>query len=353
MTNIVSDVEVTEVRAAHRFDEGALAEYLKQNVDGFSGDLTVRQFDGGQSNTTYWLEAGGTKYVLRKKPPGKLLKSAHQIDREYMFMKALADTDVPVPRMLALCEDDSIIGTDFYVMEHVEGRVLIDPSLPSMSNSDRCAAYEHFIHVLAKLHLVDYEQVGLGQFARPGDYYDRQISRWSKQYEASATEKIQEMDDLIKWLPDNIPTDSDTSIAHGDYRFGNVILHPTKPEVIAVLDWELATIGHPLADLSYCGQEYYFHKGAGGIANVDPTTLGIPSVDDFIGQYCKATKRDKIDNWPFYIAYNLFRSAAIVQGVYKRGLDGNAASDQALTFKHVCRDRAVAAWKILQDAGLV
>ncbi len=353
VSEIVSDVEIMDVRPHHRFDEGALAEYLKQAIDGFEGPLTVRQFQGGMSNPTFFLDTPNTRYVMRKKPPGELLKSAHQVDREYKVMAALADTPVPVPRVYDLCMDDDVIGQAFYVMEHVEGRVLIDPAVPSMTNDERTALYDHFTEVLAHLHQVDHEAVGLGDFGRPGNYYSRQISRWSKQYVASVTEEIPEMDFLMDWLPANTPEAEEISIVHGDYRIGNCVIHPTEPRIVAVLDWELSTLGHPLADLAYCAQNYYGHAAEGGFAHIDPTTIGIPSEADFVKRYCELTGQGTIENWPFYIAYTLFRSAAIVQGVYKRGLDGNASSDSATKFSGYARQRAEWGMDVLRKAGIV
>nr|WP_206419830.1 phosphotransferase [Minwuia thermotolerans] len=354
MSDKATDVEIMDVRPHHRFDEGALESYLKENVAGFRGPLTVRQFQGGMSNPTYFLETPSRRYVMRKKPPGELLKSAHQVDREYRVMKALAATPVPVPEVLALCMDDDVIGQAFYVMEHVEGRVLIDPAVPSMTNAERSALYDHFIEVLAALHKVDPEAVGLGDFGRPGNYYARQISRWSKQYVASKTEEIPEMEALMEWLPENIPDAEEVSIVHGDYRIGNCVLHPTEPRIVAVLDWELSTLGHPLADVAYCAQEYYGHAAEGGFAHLDdPREIGIPTEQEFLQRYADLTGQGEIENWPFYIAYTMFRSAAIVQGVYRRGLDGNASSDAAKNFAGFAEQRAKWGWNVLRDAGLV
>lgn len=353
MSEIVSDVEIMDVRPHHRFDEGALEAYLRDRIDGFQGPLSVRQFQGGMSNPTYFLDTPTRRYVMRKKPPGELLKSAHQVDREYRVMKALADTPVPVPEVLDLCMDDAVIGQAFYVMEHVEGRVLIDPAVPSMSNAERTALYEHFTEVLAHLHMADHEAIGLGDFGRPGNYYSRQISRWSKQYVASVTEEIPEMDFLMEWLPANTPEADQTTVVHGDYRIGNCVLHPTEPRIVAVLDWELSTLGHPLADLAYCAQEYYGHAAAGGFADIDPNTIGIPNEDQFVRRYCDLTGQGEIENWPFYIAYTMFRSAAIVQGVYRRGLDGNASSDAAKNFAGYAAQRARWGMDVLRRAGIV
>ncbi|MDJ0789638.1 MAG: phosphotransferase [Myxococcota bacterium] len=348
--------ELTPVRDAHRFDEAALAEYLAKEVPGLSGPLRVQQFEGGQSNPTFRIEAridGAERaLVLRKKPPGELLKSAHQVDREYRVMTALRDTDVPVPETLVLCEDESVIGTSFYVMACVEGRVSPDALLPGLEPSERAAVYEDVIRVLAALHSVDPEAVGLGDFGRPGNYYARQVSRWSRQYEASKTSEIESMEALMRWLPENIPDSDESRIAHGDYRIGNLVLHPTEPRIVAVLDWELCTIGHPLADLAYLCMGY--HGPAAGahetLATADLGALGIPSEEQLLARYCELTGRQRIERWGFYLAFQLFRSAAIVQGVYKRGIDGNASSERARTYGAMVAQQADHAWRIAKGA---
>lgn len=343
-------VVLIAVRDAHRFDEQALETYLERSVAGFRGPLTVRQFEGGQSNPTFRLETPTAQYVLRKQPPGTLLPSAHQVDREYRVMSALADTDVPVPRMLAMCEDTDVIGTKFYVMEFVEGRVLPDVLLPSFSSEERRAVYADLARVLAALHQVDPEAVGLESFGRPGNYYARQISRWSKQYVASQTEPIEAMDRLMEWLPANIPPSDETVVVHGDYRLGNVLIHPEEPRIVGVLDWELSTLGHPLADLGYICMDYHVPGYSGdGLLSPNLADLGIPSEKEFVDAYCRATRRGPIENWSYYVTYNLFRSAAIIQGVYKRGLDGNASSQTALLFADACRARSERAWALVED----
>lgn len=347
----MSDVQLTSVRDAHRFDETRLQEYLSQHIDGFTGPLLVQQFEGGQSNPTFHLTAGNKRYVMRKKPPGQLLKSAHQVDREYRIMAALKDTAVPVPKMHHLCMDDGILGTAFYIMEAVEGRVFINPQVPSFSADERHALYSHFITVLADLHKVDHAAVGLSDFGRPGNYFARQISRWSKQYIASKTDDIPEMDALMDWLPANIPDGDETTIVHGDFRIGNCILHPTEPHIVAVLDWELSTLGHPLADVAYCCANY--HSGSDhteSFAGVDFAATGIPTEEEFIHLYCARTGRTEIPNWRFYITFNLFRSASIIQGVYKRGLDGISSSDRSLTYAALPRKRAEWAWALVDRA---
>ncbi len=350
MNETFAGVELVPVRAAHRFDEAALRRYLADHLEGFSGPLDVVQFEGGQSNPTYLLRDETRTYVMRKKPPGELLPSAHAVDREYRVMSALADTEVPVPETYLFCADESIIGTPFFVMERVPGRVLIDPLLPDLRPADRRALYEHFVEVLAALHRVDHEAVGLGDFGRPGNYYARQISRWSKQYRASETERIEAMDRLIDWLPENIPESDQSGIVHGDYRLGNCIVHPSEPRIVSVLDWELSTLGHPLADLAYCCMGYRADTGhTGSFLEIDFAATGIPTEDEFVGRYCRLTGRDEIEHWTFYVAFALFRMAAIVQGVYKRGLDGIASSERAVTFKDVCRLRADQAWSLVAE----
>ena len=344
---------VTPVRAGHEFDQTALARFLAPHVAGAESGLEVRQFEGGQSNPTFLLRAGDREFVLRKQPPGELLPSAHQVDREYRVMAALGGTGMPVPKMIALGEDPSIIGTKFYVMEKVEGRVFSDLLLPDLSADDRRAVYLDLVRVLAELHRVDHEAVGLADFGRPGNYYTRQISRWSRQYEASKTEDLEAMDKLMAWLPTRIPESDETCVVHGDYRLGNVMLHPTEPRIVAVLDWELSTLGHPLADLGYLCMDYYSPGYDGqSLGSGDLAKRGIPSEQEMVRHYCELSGRGEIENWTFYVVYNLFRSAAIIQGVYKRGLDGNASSEQALTYKEVCRDRSALAWQLVQQAGL-
>jgi len=341
---------LTPVREAHRFDEDALDRYLRQHVDGYAGGLTVRQFEGGQSNPTFVLESRGREYVLRKQPPGHLLPSAHQVDREYRVMHALRDTDVPVPRMYALCEDTSVIGTKFYVMERVHGRVFTDLLLPGLTNPQRREVYRDLTRVLAALHTVDPAAVGLADFGRPGNYYERQISRWSKQYVASKTEEIDAMEKLMAWLPAHIPPSGETVVVHGDYRLGNVLLHPTEPKIAAVLDWELSTLGHPLADLGYVCMDYHADSyTTAGLARADLADFGIPSEREFLADYCAFAGRAPIERWDFYVIYNLFRSAGIIQGVYKRGLDGNASSATAIGFKDACRMRAERAWTLVES----
>ena len=323
----------TEVREALRFDVDRLSEWLHSHVEHFEGDLDVRQFKGGQSNPTYLLDAPSGRYVLRRKPPGKLLASAHAVDREFRVISALYAADFPVPRPLALCEDDEVIGTMFYVMEFVDGRIVWDLDLPDSDPAERAAIYDDLNATIAKLHGYDFKALGLGDFGKPGNYFERQISRWTRQYRASETSTIEAMDALIEWLPENIPADESVSIVHGDFRLDNVVLHPTEPRVIAVLDWELSTIGHPLADFTYhllAWQMPEIGIGSTGLVGKDIEALGIPGEDEYVARYCERTGRhDGIAHRPFYSAFNFFRLAAILQGIAGRVRDGTAASAHA------------------------
>jgi aminoglycoside phosphotransferase (APT) family kinase protein len=341
--------ETTEVRHAHAFDLAPLERYLREHVAGFRGPLSARQFKGGQSNPTFLLDAGGRQYVLRKKPPGKLLASAHQVDREYRVMRALRDTGVPVPPVHLLCEDDGVIGAAFYLMDFVPGRIFRDAQLPTCSAAERAAIYGHMNEVLARLHRVDYAAIGLADFGKPGDYIARQIARWTKQYQAAQTETIEPMENLIVWLPAHVPPGDETCIAHGDFRLENTIYHPTEPRIVAVLDWELATLGHPLPDLAYNCLPYHIASAElGTLLGVDFAASGIPTEDAYVAAYCRRTGRAGIDHWSFYLAFSLFRLASIVQGVYKRALDGNASSESAATYGNVCGLLAGLAWGMVE-----
>ncbi len=335
------------VQEKHQFDVASLQAYMQKHVEGFSGELEVSQFKGGQSNPTYKLSAGGKHYVLRRKPPGELLASAHAVDREYRVITALAGTDVPVAETYCLCEDDSVIGTAFYIMDCVEGRVLWDPELPDLSPGERTAIFEDMNRVIAALHNVDYKAIGLEDYGKAGNYFARQISRWSKQYKASETETIEAMDRLIEWLPENIPPGDDTAIVHGDFRLDNVMLHPTEPRIIAVLDWELSTLGHPLADFAYHCMTWHIPKGAfRGLGGVDLKSIGIPTEEEHIQAYCSRTGKD-IDpsHWDFYMAYNMFRLAGILQGIMGRVKAGTAASKQAEQMGSAAKPLAEMAWQ--------
>jgi len=342
------------VQERHQFDVGHLEEYMQAHVEGFSGPLEVEQFKGGQSNPTFRLKGGdGTRYVMRRKPPGKLLPSAHAVDREYRVITALRDTDVPVPRTYCLCEDDDVIGTAFYIMEYKEGRVIWDQTLPDMDNAGRRAVYEEMNRVIAALHNVDFKAIGLDDFGKHGEYVARQIHRWSKQYRASETETIPEMNRLMEWLPEHIP-ESDktaTAIVHGDYRLDNLMFHPTEPRIFAVLDWELSTLGHPLADFAYHCMSWHIPADLmRGIGGVDVASLGIPTEQEYVQLYRRNTGRAEIgqDEWDFYMAYNLFRIAAISQGIMGRVKDGTAASEHAVEAGKRARPMAELAWKQVQ-----
>ena len=337
-----------EVRETHRFDVAALESYMKGHVAGFSGPLAVRQFQGGQSNPTYYLQTPQREYVLRRKPPGKLLPSAHAVDREYRVITALGQTDVPVPRTYALCEDPEVVGTPFFIMECVHGRVITDARLPGLTPADRAAMYDAMSDVLARLHNVDYAAVGLGDFGKPGNYFARQIHRWTSQYRASETETIASMDRLIGWLPGHIPPDDTTTIVHGDYRLGNMIVHPTEPRVLAVLDWELCPLGHPLADLAYNCMPYHLSADVmEGFEGADLAPLGIPSEETYLAAYCRRTGRPGIEDWDFYVAFSMFRLAAIAQGIMGRVLAGTANDPHARLRGERARPLADAAWAIL------
>ena len=321
------------VEERHRFDAARLEAFMRAQVEGYSGSLEVAQFKGGQSNPTYRLSAGGRNYVLRKKPPGKLLPSAHAVDREFRVISALYGVGFPVPRPYALCEDEAVIGTMFYIMDCVEGRVLWDQSLPGMTKAQRFAIWDELNRVMAQLHTIDYKAVGLETFGKPGSYLERQIGRWTKQYQASETQKIEAMDNLIAWLPKNIPAGDETTVVHGDFRLDNTIFHPTEPRILAVLDWELSTLGHPLADFSYHCMSWHIPAGKfRGIEGLPYEELGIPTEQEYIDLYCKRTGRGAIDpsTWDFNMAYNLFRIAGITQGIAKRVVDGTAASAHAV-----------------------
>lgn len=318
------------VREQHRFDEAALQRYMAEHVEGFSGDLTVEQFRGGQSNPTYHLSDGHRQWVLRRKPPGVLVASAHAVDREHRILSALHGIGFPVPRPRLLCEDADVLGTIFYVMDHVEGRILTDALLPDQSPAERRAIYESQIDILARLHQVDYEAIGLGDYGRPGNYFARQIHRWSKQYAQSEAGRIPAMERLIDWLPDHIPDEDSTSITHGDYGLNNQIVHPTEPRVIAILDWELSTIGHPFGDLTYhLAQRRSDRSGFPGLGDDELRARGIPTGDEYVARYCERTGRTGIEDLDFYLAFQLFRSAGIMHGIAGRVKAGTAAGEGA------------------------
>jgi aminoglycoside phosphotransferase (APT) family kinase protein len=329
-----------------------LEGWMRDHIDGFHGPLAAEQFEGGQSNPTYKLRSGAGSYVLRRKPLGQLLPSAHAVDREYRVMRALSGTDVPVPKVYALCEDDSVIGSAFYVMEFLDGRIFWDPRLPGLASDERRAMFQSMNTVIAALHSVDHAAVGLAEFGRPGDYMARQVARWSRQYQASETEKQPAMDRLIEWLPRHLPPEGAARIVHGDYRIDNLIYHPTEPRVIGVLDWELSTIGDPLADFAYHMMAWRVTPELfRGLAGVDLAALGIPSEDEYVAAYGARTGQGRTADWEFYMVYSLFRLAAIMQGIAKRALDGTAASDEAVELGRKARPTGEQAWALARSLG--
>ncbi len=335
-------------------DEQKLATYLERHIEGFKGPLTLEKFAGGQSNPTFLIRARSGRYVLRRKPPGFLLKSAHAVDREYRVTRALENTDVPVANPLHLCLDEAIIGSWFYVMDFIDGRIFWDPALPDLDKAERRAMFQEMNRVLAAIHSVDLKAAGLEDYGRPGNYFERQTSRWTKQYKASETEHIAPMEQLMDWVGKNIPQDDGAvSLIHGDYRLDNLIFHPTRPEIIAVVDWELSTLGHPLADLAYQCMQWRMPSASlmRGLDGLDRKELGIPAEEDYIRAYADRMGRDEIDHWPFYLAFSFFRLAAIVQGVLKRSLDGNASSKQAEEVGRLARPLAEKALTMLRAAG--
>lgn len=337
-----------EVVESHRFDEAALDAWMKSNVEGYAGPLEVRQFKGGQSNPTYQLVTPNKKYVMRRKPPGKLLPSAHAVDREYKVISALYPTGFPVARSYGLCTDDSVIGTMFYVMDMVEGRILWDQQLPQYEPAERHAIFMAKLKTLADLHNTDHEAIGLSDYGKPGNYMGRQVDRWTKQYKASETVHIEEMEKLIEWLPRTLPAQERTSIVHGDYRLDNMVLHPTEPRVIAVLDWELSTLGEPLADFTYLLMNWV----NGSIATIpDLEAHGIPSIDEYVAEYCRLTNRTALHDLDWFYAYNIFRLAGIIQGIVGRVRDGTANSPQAAAMAERVPALAKAGWKFAQKAG--
>lgn len=309
-----------------------LTDYLEANIDGFKGPITAEKFSGGQSNPTFKLTGASGVYVLRRQPPGKLLKSAHAVDREYRVIKALQDTDVPVARVYHLCKERDVIGSMFYIMEYCSGRVYWDAAIPEVNKEERTAIYDEMNRILAALHSVNIEQVGLGDYGKPGNYFQRQYNRWSSQYRASETSTISSMEKLISWLACNLPEDDGrVALVHGDYRLDNLMFHPSAPEGRALLDWELSTLGHPFADVGYlCMQMRMPAIGTvSGLRGKNLEQLGIPSEQEYVASYCKRMGIETIENFSFYVAFSFFRLAAIVQGVAKRALDGNASNKRA------------------------
>jgi aminoglycoside phosphotransferase (APT) family kinase protein len=344
---------MTKNSAVEHLDEAFLADYLSQHIVGFSGPLKATKFAGGQSNPTFKLETPSQNYVLRRQPPGKLLKSAHAVDREYKVLAALEHSDVPVAKVYHLCEDPELIGSMFYIMEYVEGRVFWDSALPDISdNMIRSQMYQNMVEVMAALHSVDIEKVGLRDYGKPGNYYERQFSRWSKQYKLSETQDIPEMDQLIAWLEKHLPEDDGkVSLVHGDYRMDNLMFHPSEPNVLAVLDWELSTLGHPYADLAYQCMQLRLPENVGkatGLGGIERAPLGIPEEQKYVDAYCKLVGIDKIDNWNFYLAFSFFRLGAIAQGVAKRAEDGNASNKEAQAVGAIVKPLAQYALKLTE-----
>jgi aminoglycoside phosphotransferase (APT) family kinase protein len=336
------------VAESHRFDEARLAEWMAAHIEGFGGPLEVRQFKGGQSNPTYQLVTPARTWVMRRKPPGKLLPSAHAVDREFRVISALYPTGFPVARPWALCEDEGVIGTIFYIMDMVEGRILWDQTLPSYAPAERHAIHMAALETMADLHNTDYRAVGLEGFGRPGNYMARQIDRWSKQYKASETRHIETVERLIEWLPRTVPEDDQTTIVHADYRLDNMVMHPTEARVIAVLDWELCTLGNPLADFSNLLMQWV----NGSIAAIpDLKAYGIPTMEEYVAEYCRLTGRSGLPDLNWYFAYNIFRLAGIVQGIVGRARDGTANSPQAAAMADRVPALGDAAWKFALLAG--
>jgi len=335
------------------FDLSPLAHHLRSQLPGFDGELSAEQFTGGQSNPTYLLKAGDHRYVLRRKPPGVLLPSAHAVDREYRVMQALSRSAVPVPRLHLLCEDTAIIGSAFYVMDYVEGRTFWDPSMPGLAPRQRAELHDEMNRVIAALHQVDHVAAGLGDFGRTGHYLKRQIERWTRQYRASETDRIESMERLIEWLPAHIPQADETTLVHGDFRIDNLIFHPHEPRVLAVLDWELSTLGHPLADFAYHVMTWRVTPAEfRGLKGHDLPALGIPEEDPYVRAYCKRTGRDSLPDWDYYMAFNMFRMAAILQGILARARQGSAASAEAEATGRLAGPMADAGWRqVVRLAG--
>jgi aminoglycoside phosphotransferase (APT) family kinase protein len=351
-----SITSITDVRAAHRFDLPSLAEWLGRNVDGFFGPLEVAQFSGGQSNPTYLLTTPSQRYVLRRKPSGTLLPSAHAIDREYRLLNALRSSPVPTAEVFCYCDDPSVIGSEFYLMEYVQGRVLWDSRLPGMLATERRAIFDEMNRVIAALHTLDVDAVGLRDYGKTGNYFERQVSRWIKQYRASETHRIESVERLIEWLPKHMPADRSTTLVHGDFRIDNMIFDATEPRTVAVLDWELSTLGDPVADFSYLCLAWHLpsqgFRGLAGSSDSELASMGIPLEREFLAQYCQRTGIAEVSDreWNFYHAYNLFRGAGILQGIMKRALDGNASSDQAFEYGKRATVMADIGWSCAERA---
>jgi aminoglycoside phosphotransferase (APT) family kinase protein len=345
-----------EVAPALSIDAARLGNYLSAHIADFAGPLTIRQFRGGQSNPTYLLATPAHRYVLRRKPPGKLLPSAHAVDREFKVIAALHAQGFPVPEALHYCADDAVAGTAFYVMGYADGRVFWEPQMPDSNPAERAAVYDSMNLVVAKLHGFDPTAIGLSDFGRGENYVARQVERWSKQYRASETETIDDMDRLIEWLPHNIPPQRTVRVVHGDYRLDNTVVAAHAPEIIAVLDWELSTLGDPLADFSYHLMQWHMphsesQAGTGSLVGLDLAALGLPSLSDYVDLYVARTGLDPRPALPTYLAYNFFRIAAILQGIIGRVRDGTATSEHAPAKVAMIRPLAATAWRFAQEAG--
>ena len=340
--------------SVHDFETGPLKAWMHETVPGFSGPVQVAKFAGGQSNPTFRVSTPGRDYVLRRKPPGKLLPGAHAVEREYRIMTALGELDFPVPKTYGLCEDESVVGTPFFLMDLVPGRIFWDPALPEVPHPQRKACYDSMCETIARLHAIDYQRAGLADYGKPGDFIARQIALWSRQYQADESAgRIDAMDRLCAWLPDNIPAGDETTLYHGDYRCDNLIFHPTEPRVVAVLDWELSTLGHPLADFTFHLMAWRLPAAlpAAGLAGRDPVALGLPSEEEYVARYCRHTGRDDIKQLDFYMAFNMFRLAGILHGIKGRILRGNASSDRAEQLVAHLDTLAATAWAQARKAG--
>ncbi|HTJ89787.1 MAG TPA: phosphotransferase family protein [Acidocella sp.] len=346
----MSGAKLVEPLPAHRFDPAPLFAYLRDHLEDFPGEARLLQFQGGQSNPTFLLETVAHKYVLRKKPPGQLLASAHQIDREYRIQQALRGTDVPVVPMRLYCADPAIIGTEFYIMDFLPGRVFGDVLMPDLSPAERGAVQRDLFTTIGRLHRLDYGACGLADFGRPTGYAARQLARWRGQYEASQTEDVPAMTKLMAWLGAHVPERDESAIAHGDFRLGNMMVHPSDPRIIAVLDWELATLGHPLADLAYCCMPFHLPRIEGplqGYGGLDLAAHGLANEDDMLALYCRVTGRYEIVDWKFFLGFAMFRSAAIAEGVYARALAGNAADTRGIAMHEVMKVMAQSGWEVV------